>query len=61
MEFHADTFEEMAKLSQEHGREMLKKGDKDHIEAMEEMQKLMKDPEAMGKWFSEKESEFNSL
>jgi hypothetical protein len=28
---------------------------------MEEMMELMKDPEAMGKWFESKEEEFDGL
>ena len=36
MEFHAETFEEMAELSRQHGMEMYKKGDPAHLEAMGE-------------------------
>jgi len=61
MEFHADTFEEMAKLSQNHGKEMFGKSDNPHLEAMEEMRKLMGDPNAMQKWMDEKQKEFDSL
>ena len=42
-EFQADTFEEMAELSKQHGREMLQKGDEAHLKAMNEMQELMQD------------------
>lgn len=41
-EFHAENFEEMANLSQQHGMEMYQKGDAEHLKAMEEMQELMK-------------------
>ena len=45
--FHANSFEEMAELSKKHGMEMFQKGDKDHLEAMNEMKELMKTPDAM--------------
>ena len=44
--FHASTFEEMAELSKNHGTKMNKKGDEAHIAAMNEMQGMMKSPEA---------------
>ena len=57
-EFQADTFEEMAELSKQHGREMLQKGDEAHLKAMNEMQELMQDPKAMQDWFENKRKEF---
>ena len=60
-EFHANTFEEMAQLSQQHGKEMFAKGDKSHLNAMSEMQKLMQSPDAMQTWFQEKQREFDAL
>ena len=33
-EFHAETFEEMAELSKNHGKKMFQKGDKKHLKAM---------------------------
>ncbi|GAB1258380.1 hypothetical protein NBRC116494_28820 [Aurantivibrio plasticivorans] len=60
-EFHADTFEEMAELSKQHGMEMYKKQDVAHLSAMEKMRKLMDDPEEMNKWFESKRIEFNEL
>lgn len=35
--FHAETFDEMAELSKNHGMEMMEKGDPDHLEAMDKM------------------------
>jgi predicted small metal-binding protein len=35
--FSANTFEEMASLSKEHGKEMFKKNDAAHLEAMRSM------------------------
>ena len=45
--FHANTFEEMAELSKNHGMEMFQKGDELHLEAMNQMRELMQSPEAM--------------
>ena len=36
-EFHANSFEEIGKMSQEHGMEMFQKGDEKHLKAMNEM------------------------
>ncbi len=60
-EFHADTFEEIAEMSKTHGVEMYKKGDRAHLQAMNEMQVLMQNPEAMQGWFENKRKEFESL
>ncbi|MCB1670519.1 MAG: DUF1059 domain-containing protein [Gammaproteobacteria bacterium] len=49
--FHAETFDEMAELSKQHGMEMFKKQDQDHLDAMQKMQELMKSPDAMQSWF----------
>lgn len=61
LEFHAETFEEMAKLSQQHGTEMFKLGDPAHLAAMDVMKELMKDPEAVETWFEVKREEFEEL
>jgi peptide subunit release factor 1 (eRF1) len=60
-EFHAETFDEMAEMSNMHGMEMLEKGDQAHIEAMEKMKELMGDPEAMKEWFETVQKKFESL
>lgn len=60
-EFHADTFDEIAELSKAHGMEMYQKQDKDHLEAMNKIQELMKKPGAMDMWFESKRNEFNAL
>ncbi len=59
--FHANTFEEMADISKKHGMEMFQKGDKDHLDAMDEIKGLMKTPEAMRTWFETKRKEFDAL
>ena len=59
--FHADTFDEIAQISKEHGTEMFKKDDKEHIKAMKKMMELMQNPEDMQKWFDQKRENFESL
>ncbi|MBU2903761.1 MULTISPECIES: DUF1059 domain-containing protein [Arenibacter] len=61
MQFHANTFEEMAEQSKKHGMEMFKAGNKEHLEAMNKMQELMKSQDAMAKWFENKKKEFEAL
>ena len=60
-EFHASTFEEMAEMSKQHGMEMFQAGDDEHLKAMNDMQELMKSPEAMKEWFENKSLEFDAL
>jgi hypothetical protein len=60
-EFHANTFEEMADQSKQHGMEMFQKQDEAHLKAMQDMQGLMKNPEEMNKWFESKRQEFEDL
>jgi hypothetical protein len=61
MAFHANSFEDMAELSKKHGMEMFQKGDKDHLEAMNEMKQLMKTPDSMKTWFENKRKEFDAM
>jgi len=60
-EFHAQTFEEMADLSKQHGMEMHQKQDAAHQQAMQEMQNLMQNPNEMNEWFESKRKEFDDL
>ena len=60
-EFHANSFEEIAEMSKQHGMEMFQKNDGPHLKAMNEMRQLMQSPEAMKNWFDEKRKEFNDL
>lgn len=60
-EFHAETFEEIAELSKQHGMEMFQQQDEAHLKAMQAMQGLMQNPEEMSKWFESKRQEFESL
>lgn len=59
--FSAKTFEEIAKMSQRHGQAMLEAQEPAHLEAMQKMSALMKDPVAMGQWMGEKRELFNRL
>ena len=59
--FQANSFAEMAELSKKHGMEMFQKGDKDHLEAMNEMIELMSTPDAMATWFKNKRKEYDDL
>ncbi|PCJ28163.1 MAG: DUF1059 domain-containing protein [Flavobacteriales bacterium] len=59
--FTANTFEEIADFSKQHGMEMYEANDEAHIEAMNKMMELMKSPEAMMKWFEEKRVLFDGL
>ena len=61
IEFRAETFEEMAQLSQQHGMEMHKANDSEHLEAMKTMQSLMANKEDMDKWYEGRRQEFESL
>jgi len=59
--FHANTFEEIAGLSKQHGMEMFHAKDETHLKAMGDMQQLMQKPEAMKEWFESKRKEFEAL
>lgn len=59
--FHANSFDEIAAMSKQHGMEMFQKKDAAHLKAMNEMQELMKKPEAMKEWFETKKKEFKAL
>ncbi len=60
-EFHANTFEEIAEISKQHGMEMFQANDEAHLNAMKKMQELMETPEAMKTWFDNKKKEFDAL
>lgn len=61
LEFRANTFEEMSKLSQKHAREMFAQGEKEHLKAMSQMADLMKKDGAMDAWMNEKRAAFEAL
>ena len=60
-EFSANSFEEIAEMSKQHGMEMLKQEDEKHLNAMNEMKELMQSPDAMKEWFENKRKEFEAL
>lgn len=61
-QFHAETFQDLGEMSKKHAMEMAEKGDKAHIEKMEEMKNnYITKPEAVKIWFEEKQKEFDSL
>ncbi|GAB5399935.1 MAG: hypothetical protein Aureis2KO_15200 [Aureisphaera sp.] len=61
LEFQAETFEEIAEMSKNHGMEMFQKQDKAHLDAMKAMRALAQEPGAMEAWFEEKRKEFQGL
>ncbi|NND66668.1 MAG: DUF1059 domain-containing protein [Halioglobus sp.] len=61
LEFRAETFEEMAELSKQHGVQMHKQQDAAHLEAMQKMGELMQKPEDMQAWFEARRQEFEAL
>lgn len=60
-EFRAESFEEIAEMSKQHGMEMFQKQDAEHLEAMNKIQALMQKPDAMQDWFESKKNEFDAL
>ncbi|MBT8288372.1 MAG: DUF1059 domain-containing protein [Flavobacteriaceae bacterium] len=61
LEFHAETYDDIAELSKKHGFEMFQKGDEPHLAAMAKMQEIMRNPDDMKQWFEAKRREFNAL
>ena len=61
VEFKAETFDEIAQLSQQHGNEMFQKKDEAHLNAMNKMQKMIQAPNGMQEWMDKKRNEFNSI
>tara|TARA_B110000037_G_C17077220_1_gene488401 strand:- start:1070 stop:1309 length:240 start_codon:yes stop_codon:yes gene_type:complete len=60
LEFHANTFEELAAQSKQHGMEMFQKQDPAHLEAIGKIATLMQSPEAMVTWMQERKQEFDA-
>lgn len=60
-EFQAETFEEIAEMSKQHGIEMFQSNDAAHLEAANKMRELMQTPSAMELWFESKRKEFQAL
>lgn len=60
-EFHANSFDQIAEMSKQHGMEMFQQSDAAHLKAMSAMRELMQKPEAMAVWFETKKKEFDAL
>ena len=60
LEFHANSFEEIARMSQKQGKEMFQKGDKAHLQAMSQMSDLMQSADGMAKWMEGKRKAFEA-
>ena len=58
--FTAATFEEMAALSQQHGKEMFGVQDAAHMAAMNEMMAMMQNGK-MDEWMNARKAEFDAL
>jgi hypothetical protein len=61
IKFQAETFEEMAEQSKNHGMEMFQKGDEAHITIMKKMKEQMSDPDAMKNYMEEKRKVFENI
>lgn len=59
--FRANTFEELAELSKQHGLEMFQQQDPAHLETMAKVMQLMQSSEAMAAWMEERRKEFDAL
>jgi len=59
--FTAETFEEIAEMSKQHGMAMFQQQDTAHLEAMEKMKVLMQEEGAMEKWYAQKKQAFEEL
>ncbi|MES9954361.1 MAG: hypothetical protein ABW104_16105 [Candidatus Thiodiazotropha sp. 6PLUC2] len=60
-EFRANSFEDIAEMSKQHGMKMFQLKDQAHLEAMSVMQQLMQDPKAMTAWLENRRKEFEAL
>jgi hypothetical protein len=60
-EFHAETFDQIPELSKQYATDMFKEEGVDHLAAIQKMQELMKNPEAMNQWFDDKRKQFETL
>ena len=59
--FEANSFNEMVRLSKEHGSKMFQKGDQAHIKAMKDIEELMQSQVAMQEWIEEKRRLLDAL
>jgi predicted small metal-binding protein len=60
-EFQANSFEEIAEMSKQHGMDMFQKNDEAHLKAGSAMRELMQTPDAMAQWFESRKKLFSDL
>lgn len=60
-EFSAETFEEIAEMSKQHGMEMFQQNDEAHLAAMNKMREIGQQPNGFEKWFQSRKAEFDAL
>ncbi len=59
--FTAETFDEIAAMSKQHGLDMYHAGDKDHLQAIRDMQASMSTLDEMQNWMKAKRQEFEDM
>ena len=59
--FSANSFDEIAEMSKQHGITMFQKQDKAHLDAMNAMKDLMEDQAKMKNWYDNKKQLFEEL
>lgn len=59
--FYAETFEEMATLSKDHGQKMMEEGDQAHLDAMQKLMSELPTQEDMQAWMDENQRIFDQL
>jgi hypothetical protein len=59
--FQAESFDEMAILSKEHGMAMFQVQDQAHLKVMGEVMTLMQEPQEFSDWMNSKRKLFDSI
>lgn len=59
--FTANTFDEIGQLSKEHAKEMFDKRDLPHLEALKQMNEMMKAQNTFIQWLKSKKETFENL
>lgn len=59
--FSANTFDEIGQLSKDHTKEMFDKRDLPHLEALKQMNEMMKDQNTLIQWLQGKKEVFDNL
>ena len=60
LEFRAETFEEIASMSKNHGMEMFAQNDEAHLAAMKKMKEYRAKPGAFEEWMAARKAEFEA-